>query len=163
MDFLKTLQTKTTREQRVELMMAMLMKTDRVTWKNAQYRFRDALETHLKSVIIVALLIAAILIMNTYMISITLDLVTIIAGMTVSTYLITLLRKQHPEFGLATLLDSLTLIAGIFTVAMLFLSHPPVLGAIAGILGISLTMSIGLHWLAHLLWINFESIHFRRL
>ena len=70
MDFLKTLQTKTTREQRVELMMAMLMKTDRVTWENAQYRFRDALETHLKSVIIVALLIAAILITDTYMISI---------------------------------------------------------------------------------------------
>ena len=62
MDFLKTLQTKTTREQRVELMMAMLMKTDKVTWEKAQYRFRDALEVHLKSVIIVASLIAVMLI-----------------------------------------------------------------------------------------------------
>ena len=162
MDFLKTLQTKTTREQRVELMTAMLMKTNKVTWENAQYRFRDALEVHLKSVIIVTLLLAVMLIMNAYMISITLDLLAIITGVAVSIYLITLLRRRHPEFGLATLLTSLTVLAVILTVAMLFLSHPSIFGAIAGNLGISLTMSIGLHWLAHLLWINLESIHFRR-
>ena len=162
MDFLNNLQTKTTREQRVELMLAMLMKTDKVTWENAQYRFRDALTVHLSSVVIVALLIAVMLIMDTQMISITLDLLAIIAGMAVSTYLITLLRKQYPDFGLATLLTGLTVIAVIFTAAMLFLSYPPVFGAIAGLLGTSLTMSIGLHWLAHLLWINLISIHIQQ-
>ena len=159
MDFLKTLQTKTTREQRVELMTAMLVKTNKVTWEKVQYRFRDALEVHLKSVIIAALLLAVMLIMNAYMISITLDLLAIIAGVAVSIYLITLLRRRHPEFGLATLLTSLTVIAVILTVAMLFFSHSPVFSVIAGILSISLTMSIGLHWLAHLLWINVAYFH----
>jgi hypothetical protein len=160
MNFLNTIQNNTTREQRVELMMAMLMKTDKVTWEKVQYRFQDAFEVHLKLVIIVAALIATVLIANPHMISTALDLLRIISGVAVTTYLITVLRKQHPEFGLATLLIGLTMIAVIFTVAMLFLSHPPILIAIAGISGTSLAMSIGLHWLAHLLWINFAEVHF---
>lgn len=158
LNFWNKFQKHTTRQERVDLIVEYFVKHQPFSWDGALFRFQDALEAHSKSVVAVAGLLVIILFINLQLLSLAFDLMIAILYAVASLYVITFIRKNAPEFGLATLLTLLSLLAGILAAAMLILPQFPLLIAIAGILGISLTISVGLHWLYHLVQINVAGI-----
>ena len=158
MDSWKILEAQMTREQRVDLITAMLIKSQKVTWQGVQYRIKDAIELHISSVAIVALLIAILLVTNPSMVSIALDLMGVISYIAISLYGIMLLRRSYPEFGLSSLLVGLLVVAVSLTLVMLLLVQFPILIALVGIFSISLILSVSLQLLAHLIQVSLVDI-----
>lgn len=158
MDSWKKLETQMTREQRVDLITAMLIKSQKVTWQGVRYRIKDAIELHISSVAIVALLIAILLVTNPSMVSIALDLMGVISYIAISLYGIMLLRRSYPEFGLSSLLVGLLVVAVSLTLVMLLLVQFPILIALVGIFSISLILSVSLQLLAHFIQVSLVDI-----
>lgn len=154
LNFWKKFQKNTTRQERVDLIVEYLVKHQPFSWDGALFRFQDALEVHSKSIAAVAGLLAITLFINLHLLSLAFDVMVATVVAVVSLYAITFIRKNAPEFGLATLLTLLSLLAGILATAMLILPQFPILIAFAGILGTSLAISVGLHWLYHLVQVN---------
>jgi hypothetical protein len=153
-NFWKNFQKNTTRQERVDLIVAYLVKHEKFSRDSAVFRFQDAVEKRWKSIVIVSAVVATAMFFNLQLISLTFDLIAAIAFVTIALYLVTFFRKNSPEFGLTTLLTLLSLFVCILAAAMLLLPQFPMLIAIVGTLGTALTVSVGLHWLFHLVQIN---------
>lgn len=153
-NFWKSFQKNTTRHERVDLIVAYLVKHEKFSWDGALFRFQDAVEKRWKSILVVSAVVSIAMFFNLHLVALTFDVIAAIAFVAAALYLVTFFRKNSPEFGLTTLLTLLSLFVCILAAAMLLLPQFPMLVAIVGIMGTALTVSVGLHWLFHLVQIN---------
>jgi hypothetical protein len=161
MNFWKSFQKHTTRQERVDLMIAMIMKYQKFTWEGARYRLRDATENSIGSILLVTGVIAVLLFADVQLVPSAFDLVVAIGYLLALLFLVTSMRNNAPEFGLATLMAVLSILACIVALAMLWLPQSPIFIAITGVLGTALTISVGLHWLVHFIQINLPNTFYR--